>query len=108
MNVSKQYLGLRSALCRWSVQLECSTDGFESLLCFTLIYSTTNANLAGCNGIDIDLGLGQGIEHFLGDSVMTSHADTDHGDLGDIIANENALAIYLILNLLLYGTKLKI
>src|SRR5947208_17187602 len=41
-----------------------------------------NLDFAGGDVLDVDLGVGQGFEHALGDAGVGAHADADDGHLG--------------------------
>ena len=62
----------------------------------SLIDDAAYAYFAGGDGVDVDLRLCKRAEHLVGDAVVRPHSDADNGYLGDIVADEDAVAANLI------------
>ncbi len=82
------------------MQIKGSANGLKGFLGLVLVHCTTDSNFTGRYGIDIDLSFCQGLEHLLSNAVMASHPDADYRNLGNVLANENALAIDIVFDLL--------
>src|SRR5438105_11605920 len=71
-------------------QLERVVDDLQGPGAVFLVDDAGDLDLAGGDVLDIDLGVGQGLEHALGDAGVDAHADADDAHLRQVALERRA------------------